>query len=213
MAENLKVERREDFGKGAARRIRRDNAIPAVLYGHEMDPVHLVLPYHATALIARNSNALIELELPDGKTKLALIKDIQRHPVRREIQHLDLIVVKRGEKVEVDIPFQVEGEPVSPATHIMELNDLTILVDALKVPEVIEISVEGLEEGTQIFAGDLTLPEGAELVTDAEALVVSVEVPQVDEADLETPEAEDAEGEEAAEGEESFEDAEDSDEE
>ena len=204
MAEKLNVELREDFGKGAARRLRAESRVPAVLYGHGEDPLHLSLPGHETALAARNPNALIELQLADGTSHLALIKDIQRHPLKRTLNHLDLIIVRKGEKVEVDIPVVLDGEAVSPAVAMVDLQSLTLSVDALKVPEQIEIDVEGKEEGYQLFAGDVVLPGDAELLTDAEILVVSVMVPRVDEADLETAgEDEDAEGAEgeSAEGE------------
>ncbi|MFD4006691.1 50S ribosomal protein L25/general stress protein Ctc [Brachybacterium paraconglomeratum] len=202
MAEKLNVELREDFGKGAARRLRAESRVPAVLYGHGEDPLHLSLPGHETALAARNPNALIDLQLADGTSHLALIKDIQRHPLKRTLNHLDLIIVRKGEKVEVDIPVVLTGEAVSPAVAMVDLQSLTLSVDALKVPEQIEIDVEGQEEGYQLFAGDVVLPGDAELLTDAEILVVSVMVPRVDEADLETPgEDEDAEGAEGAEGE------------
>lgn len=200
MAEKLNVEVRESFGKGAARRIRNEDKIPAVLYGHGTDPVHLVLPGHETALAARNANALLELVLPDGESHLGLIKDVQRHPLKRLITHLDLILVKRGEKVEVDIPITLNGEPEAPAMAVIDMQALTLSVDALKVPEVLEIDVEGKEEGFQVFAGDVTLPEGAELVTDAELLVVGVQIPKIEEEpedeETEGEESEDAEGEE-----------------
>lgn len=196
MAEKLNIELREEFGKGAARRIRRENKIPAVVYGHGMEPLHVVLPGHETALLARNSNALIELVQPDGTSQLALIKDIQRHPLSRHLTHLDLIAVRRGEKVEVDIPVVIEGEPVSPAIAVVDLQALTLSADALNVPEQVVVSVEGAEEGHQIFAGDVTLPEGSELVTDAELLVVAVQVPR---GETESAEEESAEGAESAE--------------
>jgi large subunit ribosomal protein L25 len=203
MAEKLNVETREEFGKGAARRIRSENKIPAVLYGHGTDPVHMVLPGHETALAARNPNALLELTLPGGESHLGLIKEIQRHPLSRSITHLDLILVRRGEKVEVDIPVYVTGEPVSPAIAVVDAQSLTLSVDALAVPESIEISVEEKEEGYQLFAGDVELPKGSELVTDPELLVIAVELPRVEEE----PEDEETEGEESegegAEGEES----------
>ncbi|MGP9695638.1 50S ribosomal protein L25/general stress protein Ctc [Brachybacterium sp. AOP25-B2-12] len=198
MPEKLSVTQRDDFGKGAARRIRRDDKIPAVLYGHGTEPLHLTLPGHETALAARNSNALLELVLPDGDSHLALLKDIQRHPLSRLITHLDLILVRRGEKVEVDIPVVLIGEPSAPAIAVVDSQHLTLSVDALKVPEQIEIDVEEKEEGFQLFAGDVVLPEGAELVTDAETLVVAVQIPRVEEEpeDEETAESEDAEGSE-----------------
>ncbi|MGY5763579.1 50S ribosomal protein L25/general stress protein Ctc [Brachybacterium sp. DNPG3] len=178
MAEKLNVELREEFGKGAARRIRAAAKVPAVLYGHGTESLHLVLPGHETALAARNANALLELELPDGTSHLALIKEIQRHPLKRSLAHLDLIIVRRGEKVEVDIPVLIVGEPVSPAIAVFDLQSLTVSVDALNVPESLEIDVEGAEDGRQFHAGDVALPEGAELVTDAEALVVAVSTPR-----------------------------------
>ena len=199
MAENIKVDIRSDFGKGFARRLRAESKIPAVLYGHGTDPVHLALPSHATALAARHSNALLELEIPNAENELAIIKDIQRHPLSRDILHVDLLIVKRGKKVEVDIPFVVEGEPQSPAVAVVDIQEITILADALSLPEHIVVDVEGKVEGDAIHAGDLDLGD-AELVTDPEYLVISIQVPQVDEADLETPGSEDDEDEEAAEG-------------
>ena len=196
MAENIKVDVRSDFGKGFARRMRAESKIPAVLYGHGTEPAHLALPYHATALAARHSNALLELEIPNAENELAIIKDIQRHPLSRDILHIDLLIVKRGEKVEVDIPVTVEGEPQSPAVAVVDIQEVTLLADALSLPEHIVVDVEGKVEGDAIYAGDLDLGD-AELVTDPEFLVVSIQVPQVDEADLETPGSED--DEEAAE--------------
>ena len=194
MAEKLNVELREDFGKGASRRLRAESRVPAVLYGHGQDPVHLSLPGHDTALAARNPNALLELVLPDGETHLALIKEIQRHPLKRSLNHLDLIIVRKGEKVEVEIPVVLTGEPVAPSAAFVDLQTLTLLVDALNVPEQVEIDVEGTEDGFQVFAGDVTLPEGSELVSDVELLVASVALPRIEE------EPEDAESEEAAGG-------------
>lgn len=200
--DKLSAELREDFGKGAARRIRANNQVPAVVYGSGIDPMHIVVPGHEMALAARNPNALLELQLPGGETQLGLIKDIQRHPLKRTLTHIDFIAVSRGQKVEVDVPVTVNGEPEAPGVAMLDQQTLTVSVDALNVPEQIEVSVEGQEEGFQLFAGDVELPEGAELVTDAELLVVSVSIPQVDDADLETPgseDDEDAEGEESAE--------------
>lgn len=200
MAEKLNVELREDFGKGASRRLRAESRVPAVLYGHGQDPVHLSLPGHDTALAARNPNALLELVLPDGETHLALIKEIQRHPLKRSLNHLDLIVVRKGEKVEVEIPVVLTGEPVAPAAAFVDLQTLTLLVDALHVPEQVEVDVEGAEDGFQVFAGDVTLPQGSELVNDAEILVASVALPRVEEEDEETEEgAEQESSEESAE--------------
>ncbi|HJG91298.1 MAG TPA: 50S ribosomal protein L25/general stress protein Ctc [Brachybacterium massiliense] len=200
MAEKLNVELREDFGKGASRRLRAESRVPAVLYGHGQDPVHLSLPGHDTALAARNPNALLELVLPDGETHLALIKEIQRHPLKRSLNHLDLIIVRKGEKVEVEIPVVLTGEPVAPAAAFVDLQTLTLLVDALHVPEQVEVDVEGAEDGFQVFAGDVTLPQGSELVNDAEILVASVALPRVEEEDEETEEgAEEEAAEESSE--------------
>lgn len=200
MAEKLNVELREDFGKGASRRLRAESRVPAVLYGHGQDPIHLSLPGHDTALAARNPNALLELVLPDGETHLALIKEIQRHPLKRSLNHLDLIIVRKGEKVEVEIPVVLTGEPVAPAAAFVDLQTLTLLVDALHVPEQVEVDVEGAEDGFQVFAGDVTLPQGSELVNDAEILVASVALPRVEEEDEETEEgAEEEAAEESSE--------------
>lgn len=174
MAEKLNVELREDFGKGASRRLRAESRVPAVLYGHGQDPVHLSLPGHDTALAARNPNALLELVLPDGETHLALIKEIQRHPLKRSLNHLDLIVVRKGEKVEVDVTVQVEGEAAPDTVVTTDYVELTVLAEATNIPEGFTVSVEGLEAGSQILAGQVDLPDGVTLVTDPEALVVNV---------------------------------------
>jgi len=195
MPEKLSVELREDFGKGAARRTRAEDKIPAVLYGHGQDPIHVTLPGHQTALAARNPNALLELTLADGRSRLALIKEIQRHPIRRTLTHIDFIEVRRGEKVEVDIPVVLNGEPVAPAIAVVDAQTLTLSVDALTVPEHLEIDVDEKEDGYQVFAGDVTLPAGAELVTDAELLVMAVQLPRVDqelEAELDAADEESA---------------------
>ena len=195
MAEKLNVELREDFGKGAARRLRAESRVPAVLYGHGEAPLHLSLPGHETALAARNPNALLQLQLADGTSHLALIKEVQRHPLKRSLNHLDLIIVKKGEKVEVEIPVVLTGEPVSPSIAVVDLLTLTLSVDALNVPEQVEIDGEGTEDGFQVFAGDVKLPGDAELINDPEILVVSVALPRVEEeGDEETEEAEAAEG-------------------
>ncbi|MDN6302722.1 MAG: 50S ribosomal protein L25/general stress protein Ctc [Brachybacterium sp.] len=201
MAEKLNVDLREDFGKGASRRLRAESRIPAVLYGHGEAPLHLSLPGHDTALAARNPNALLELSVPDGTKHLALIKEIQRHPLKRSLTHLDLITVRKGEKVEVEIPVILTGEPVAPAAAFVDLQTLTLLVDALHVPEHVEIDVEGAEDGFQVFAGDVTLPKDSELISDVELLVASVALPRVEET-------EDEESEGAAESEDTQESAE-----
>ncbi|MFK0245634.1 50S ribosomal protein L25/general stress protein Ctc [Amycolatopsis azurea] len=171
----LSVEPRTEFGKGAARRTRRAGKIPAVLYGHGSDPRHYALPALEFARVVREngSNAVITLEL-EGKSELALTKTIVVHPLKNYIEHVDLLVVIRGEKVTVDIPVVVTGT-AGPGTLVTtDLDSITIEVEALHIPEQVEVSVEGVEAGTQILASQVTLPQGATLVTDAEALVVAV---------------------------------------
>ena len=186
----LSVEPRTEFGKGAARRTRRAGKIPAVLYGHGSDPRHFALPALEFARVVRENgaNAVITLDL-QGDSELALTKTIVVHPLKNYIEHVDLLVVKRGEKVTVDVPVVVTGT-AAPATLVaQDLDTLQVEVEALHIPEQVEVSVEGVEAGTQITAGQVTLPEGAVLVTDAEALVVAVnEAPRGDAGD-------DAEGE------------------
>lgn len=201
---------RTDFGKGYARRIRANDQIPAVIYGSSHEPIHVSLPGHEMMLVARNANAVIEV-IADGE-HLCMLKDIQRHPIRPEILHIDLLTVRRGEKVEVDVPVVLEGEVAPTAMHNQEETSVTVLVDALKVPEQFELSIEGREANEHLYASDIALPAGVELITDAETLVVNVAEPI--EQDLgEEPETEDeeAEGEESeaseeAEGEESSDD-------
>ena len=188
---------RTSFGKGAARKIRAADAIPAVIYGHGTDPQHVTLPGHETMLITRRSNALITLDI-EGTKQLALVKDIQRDPVKQVIEHIDLIVVRQGEKVEVDVPVHIEGESAPGTIHVVELNAITLEVSATAIPQSVVVSIEGLEDGAQVHASDVVLPEGASLVTDAEVLITSVSVPQLDlttdAVDDESGEAAEAEG-------------------
>jgi large subunit ribosomal protein L25 len=188
---------RTSFGKGAARKIRAADAIPAVIYGHGTDPQHVTLPGHETMLITRRSNALITLDI-EGTKQLALVKDIQRDPVKQIIEHIDLIVVRQGEKVSVDVPVHIEGESAPGTIHVVELNVISLEVSATDIPQSVVVSIEGLEEGAQIHASDVTLPQGAVLVTDPEVLVTSVSVPQLDlttdAVDDESGEAAEAEG-------------------
>ena len=196
----LSVEPRTEFGKGAARRTRRAGKIPAVLYGHGTDPRHLALPAIEFARVIREngSNAVLTLDV-DKSTELALTKTITVHPLKNYIEHVDLLVVKRGEKVSVDIPVVINGDP-APSTLIhQELDTITIEIEALHIPEQVEVSVEGLEAGSQILAGQITLPAGAELVTDPEALVVGITEPQAEEAPAEEEEAGEGEAEASAE--------------
>jgi large subunit ribosomal protein L25 len=169
----LHAQSRTTFGKGAARKIRRANQIPAVMYGHGAAPVHITLPGHDTMLALKHANALLTIVL-DGQEQLALAKDVQRDPIKPVIEHVDLVVVRRGEKVTVDIPVHIEGEAASDTVVQLESQTLQIEAEATHIPELVTVSVEGLAAGTQISAGDVTLPAGASLVTDAETLVVNV---------------------------------------
>ncbi|MBN9213365.1 MAG: 50S ribosomal protein L25/general stress protein Ctc [Microbacterium sp. SCN 70-200] len=170
------AEVRENFGKGFARRLRAAGSIPAVIYGHGTDPVHVALPGHQVSLLIRRANAVLELEVA-GKQQLALVKDVQKDPVHQIIEHIDLLVVKKGEKIQVDVPVLVVGEPF--AGTIANLDNTTVLleVEATHIPEHVEVDVEGLEDGTHITAADLKLPKGAALVTEPETLIVAISVP------------------------------------
>jgi len=186
----LVAEIRDQFGKGAARKIRAAGKIPAVIYGHGTEPQHITLPGHEVSLIIRKANAVLDLDIA-GKSQLALVKDVQKDPVRQIIEHLDLIVVKKGEKVQVDVPVHVEGESFSGTIVALDAPTLTVEAEATHIPERLVVNVEGAEEGTHITAGDIELPTGVGLVSDPETLVVNVTLP----AKVELPE----EGE-AAEG-------------
>jgi large subunit ribosomal protein L25 len=193
-SEKITAEPRTEFGKGAARRIRRENKIPAVIYGHGAEPIHVTLPGHDTmmALKHHGANALLELDI-DGKTQLALTKQVQVDSLRRVIEHVDFVAVKAGEKVTVDVPVHTTGEAAADTIVTLEHAAVSVEAEATHVPEAIEVSVEGLEAGTIITAGELTLPKGVTLVVDADANVVNVaaapSAAQV-EAELEAAEAE-----------------------
>lgn len=176
---NLTAELRTQFGKGAARKIRAVGKIPAVIYGHGTDPQHVTLPGHELMLIIRKANQIITLDIA-GKPQLALVKDVQKDPVRQIIEHVDLIVVRQGERVEVEVPIHVEGESYPGTIHNLENTSITVDVEATHIPESFVVSIEGFEEGTQVTAGQVTLPAGANLVTDPETLVLAVSVPQLD---------------------------------
>ena len=170
------AELRENFGKGFARRLRAAGQIPAVIYGHGTSPVHVALPGHQVSLLVRRANALLELDI-DGKDQLTLVKDVQRDPVRQIIEHIDLLVVKKGEKIHVDVPVTVVGEPFAGTIANLDASTVLLEVEATHIPEHIEVDVEGLEEGTHITAAELTLPRGASLLSDPETLIVAVSVP------------------------------------
>jgi large subunit ribosomal protein L25 len=196
---HLLTEVRDTFGKGVARKIRAQNKIPAVIYGHGTQPQHVTLPGHETALILRKSNQVLELDI-EGTIQLALVKDVQKDPVRQIIEHIDLIVVRKGEKVIVDVPVHVEGEPVAGSAINQNANTVSLEVEATHIPENVVVSVEGLKEGAQILAKDLTLPTGATLVTDEDALIVGITGETEQDLGDDTDSGEAAEGDVAAEG-------------
>ncbi|MFJ7334923.1 50S ribosomal protein L25/general stress protein Ctc [Streptomyces sp. NPDC101110] len=192
----IAAETRTEFGKGAARRIRREDKVPGVLYGHGSDPLHLTLPGHALLMALRTPNVLIALDI-DGKTnELAIPKSVQRDPLKGFLEHVDLLLVKRGEKVTVEVPVQTEGE-LAPGGYLLEhvLNALPVEAEATHIPESVTVSVEGLEAGASILAKDITLPKGTTLAVEEDAVVLQVLAAQAEEA----PEGEEAAEEEAAE--------------
>lgn len=172
---NLTATVRTETGKGASRRARRLGKVPAVLYGHGTDPQHLEIDARDFAAVLRHAgtNAVLTLDI-DGTEQLALTKSLDMHPIRRSIQHADLLVVKRGEKVTVEVNIVVEGEAVPGTLVTQEANNIEIEADVQSIPESITVSVEGAEAGTQFTAGQVELPSGVALVTDPEALVVNV---------------------------------------
>lgn len=208
MADNptLQVEKRTDFGKGFARRARVADKIPAVLYGHGTDPVHLLLPYHDTFLLVKdNANAVISLKGLEDPV-MVLVKDIQRHPVKRQIMHMDLLLVKADEKVDVEVPIEIIGEPKSGLVANQDLLNIEVYAPVIAIPEKIEVSVDGLEDGVVLSVADIKLPEGVEAKTDPEAIVLSVTTPQeVDIPEAPTAEEETTEAETEEETEESAE--------
>lgn len=190
--ELIKAERRTEFGKGAARRIRRESKIPAVIYGHGNDPIHVTLPGHDTTMAIKHggANAVLHIDV-DGKVQLALTKQVQADPIKGFIEHVDFVAVKKGEKVTVDVQVVVVGEAAIETMVHIENQTVSIEAEATHIPESLEISVEGAEAGTQFHAGALELPKGSTLLSDPELLVVNVTA----EVDNEEPEDEAAEGE------------------
>jgi large subunit ribosomal protein L25 len=188
----LQAEPRNEFGKGAARRIRRADKVPAVLYGHGTDPIHITLPGHDTMLALKHggANALLSIDL-DGRSQLALPKQIQRDPIKGFLEHLDLILVRKGEKVTVDVPVHTVGDAAPETLVTIEHSTVSVEAEATHLPEWIEVSIEGAEVGTQILARDLPLPSGSVLHTDADTLVVNVgAAPTAEEVEEELAEAE-----------------------
>ena len=177
----LNAETRTQFGKGAARKIRRDHKIPAVMYGHGAKPIHITLPGHDAMMALKHANALLTLVI-NGTEQLALAKDVQRDPIKPVIDHVDLVIVKKGEKVTVDVPVHLEGDAAPDTIVTTDSTSLELEVEATHIPESIIVSVAGLAAGTQILAGQVELPQGATLVGDPEALVVNVTAMMSEEA-------------------------------
>jgi large subunit ribosomal protein L25 len=188
----LTAEVRTEFGKGAARRIRRADKVPAVLYGHGTDPIHISLPGHETLLALRTANALLSIDI-DGTSQLALPKQVQRDPLKHTIEHVDLVLVRSGEKVTVDVAILIEGQAAPETLVVVDHTSVPIEAEATHIPTEITVSVEGLAAGTQILASDLKLPEGSSLGIDPDALIVNITGAQSEaalEAELAEAEAE-----------------------
>ena len=171
--QKLAAEVRTEFGKGYARRARMNNQIPAVIYGHGAEPIHITLPAKATTLAVRTANALLSLDI-NGEGHLALVKDVQRDPIKQIIEHIDLLTVRKGEKVTVDIPVHVVGELAPGNVYNQELTVISLEAEATHLPTAVEVSIEGRSAGEHIHASDLVLPKGAVLLADADALVVNI---------------------------------------
>lgn len=178
MTEDNKVvaEVRENFGKGFARRLRAAGKIPAVIYGHGTEPQHVALPGHQVGLLIRKANALLNLDVA-GKAQLALVKDVQKDPVHQVIEHIDLLVVKKGEKIQVDVPVVVVGESAPGTIANLDATSISLEVEATHIPENVEVDIEGLEDGQHVYAADLKLPKGATLAAEGDVLIVGVSIP------------------------------------
>jgi large subunit ribosomal protein L25 len=176
MSEDLIIaETRTEFGKGAARRIRRADKVPAVIYGHGNEPIHVSLPGHDTLMAIKHggANAVLNIEV-DGKVQLALTKQVQSDPIKGFLEHVDFVAVKKGEKVTVEVPVHLVGDAAKETFVQLENNVVTLEAEATHIPDSIEVSIEGAEPGTQIHASQLELPKGSTLVTDGEQLIVNI---------------------------------------
>jgi large subunit ribosomal protein L25 len=192
--EKIKAETRTEFGKGAARRIRRADKVPAVIYGHGNDPIHVTLPGHDTMMALKHggANALLELDI-EGKSQLALTKQVQIDPIKRHLEHIDFVAVIKGEKVTVEVPVHLNGEAARETLVVTENSTIQLEAEATNIPEYIEIDIDGAPAGTQIHASDLKLPTGSTLLLDPETLIVNITEQQSQEAleaELEEAEAE-----------------------
>ncbi|OYN92352.1 50S ribosomal protein L25/general stress protein Ctc [Parenemella sanctibonifatiensis] len=187
----LPATQRTEFGKGAARRIRRDDKVPAVVYGHGTEPLHITLPGHETQLALRNSNALVEVTVEGGNKTLALPKQVQRDPITGFLEHVDFIIVRRDEKVVVDVTLSFVGEAEPEALVSVDRNEISVEVPVIAIPESIEVSVEGLNVGDQIKAADLKLPADTVYQGEDDDLIVAVNAaPTADQLEEELAEAE-----------------------
>lgn len=176
MANIIKLdgELRTDFGKGAARQARRAGQIPAVIYGHGTDPVRVLLPVAATTLAVRGSNALLNIAV-DGEETVTLVKDIQRHALRQTVDHLDLLIVKKGEKVIVEVSVLIQGELTAGTTLSLDHPSIAVEAEAVALPEHVVANIAGLQAGTQILASDLVLPEGTALAVEGDVVIATVD--------------------------------------
>ncbi|MEV1287209.1 50S ribosomal protein L25/general stress protein Ctc [Micromonospora sp. NPDC049679] len=195
----ITAEPRTEFGKGGARRTRRAGNVPAVLYGHGEKPKHIALPARefAAAIRRGGANQLFTIEITDGTQALALPKAIQRDPIKDTFEHVDLILVRRGEKVVVDVPVQLVGEPARDTLVVHENDTLSVNADATKLPESLEASIDGLEAGSHVTAADVKLPAGVELAADPETVIAVISAATTVEEATETPAEEATEGEAA----------------
>ena len=186
----IKAEARTEFGKGVARRLRRDWKVPGVIYGAHQEPVHFAVPLLDIQSLVRNNgvNAVLELEI-DGEQYLTMVKHVDQNVLTFDIDHVDLLAIKRGEKVEVEVPVTLTGEPAPGTMYIQDADVLLVEADVLNIPEELEVSIEGLEEGAVITAADVTMPEDTTLVAEEDTVIVSISLPEVDEELEEAAEA------------------------
>ena len=186
----IKAEARTEFGKGVARRLRREWKVPGVIYGSHQEPVHFAVPLLDIQSLVRNNgvNAVLELEI-DGEQYLTMVKHVDQNVLTFDIDHVDLLAIKRGEKVEVEVPVTLTGEPAPGTMHIQDADVLLVEADVLNIPEELEVSIEGLEDGAVITAADVTMPVDTTLVAEEDTVIVSISLPEVDEELEEAAEA------------------------
>jgi large subunit ribosomal protein L25 len=193
---HIAAQARDEFGKGAARRIRREGLVPAVLYGHGTETRHLTLPGHELMLALKTPNVLLYLDGLKAGSEIALPKSVQRDPIKNVLEHVDLILVRRGEKVTVEVPLRVTGD-IAPGEGILnqQLVQIAVEADATKIPQGIDVDVEGMDVGDAVHASDLKLPQGVTLQVEPDTLVLhviaqqAVEEPEEAEAGADVPEA------------------------